>query len=113
MAKRKSLVIYQENNPPIQITDDDEKSLTEYAKSLSEFMSLSNISILETSNSAVIIRPSKIASIFVDECDFSEDEEDKKPEKDTKPKTKVVRKKPITKKPKKEEPVDIITDVDA
>ena len=69
-------------------------------------MSLSNISILQTSNSAVITHPSKICSVLVDEVDSEPPKiEDKKS------KIKIPGRKPTTRK-KKEEQVDIITDAD-
>lgn len=103
MKQRKQLTIFQENNPPIIMVDDDERNTSEYARQLSSFMSLNNISILETTHSTAIIRPSKISSILVDSIDISEDKEDKKP------KIKIPERKPITKKKKE---MDIITDVD-
>ena len=109
MTQRKQLTIFQENNMPLTLTDEDETPLSEYANSLSNFMSLNNISILETSHSAVIIRPSKITSILVDPIDLSENEEEKQPEK---PKIKIPgKKKPVVKKTNIKK-VDIITDVD-
>lgn len=107
MAKRKTVTIYQENTSPIIILDDDERTVEEYSNSLSDFMSLSNISILVTSHSAVVIHPSKIISISVSEDDFFS-EEDKEEEK--KPKILIPgrKNKPI---PKKEQ-MDIITDAD-
>ena len=106
MTQRKQLTIFQENNVPITLIDEDDTILSEYANSLSNFMSLNNISILETSHSAVIARPSKITLILVDNIDVSENEEDKE---EDKPKIRIPGKKIVVtkKKPK----VDIITDV--
>jgi len=105
MNQKKQLTIFQENNVPIIMIDEDERSLSEYAKELSSFMSLNNISILETTKSTAIIRPSKISSILIDNINISEYEEDKKPQIKTSG-----RKEPIKKK--KQKKVDIITDVD-
>jgi hypothetical protein len=102
MMMPKKLTIYQENNPPITLIDDDESSLEDYSKSLSKFISLNNISILETSHSVLVTRPSKISSILVDNIDFSAKEEEKKLKISIPGKKKVVK--------KKKEQVDIITD---
>lgn len=115
MAKIKAITIYQENNPPIFITDEDDRSKDEYAKELSEFMRLTNVSILETSHSAVIIKPSQISSIHIEEANALPDEKDKEKLVEKKPRKKPVRKpakKETNETPKKEEPMDIITDVD-
>jgi hypothetical protein len=106
MASRKCLTIFQENNSPIIMVDEDDRDLSEYSKELSSFMTLDNISIIETSNSAAIIRPSKISSILVEDVDVTEEEP--KPEK---PPIKIPgrgKNKPAVKKKE----VDIITDVD-
>lgn len=100
MPKRKTVTFFQENNAPVTMIDEDERDIKEYSKSLSDFMSQSNISILNMSSSCLIIRPSKITSIVVDETEIETPQ--------PKPKTKPVKK--VTKKVK-EQPVDIITDV--
>lgn len=110
MSKRKLLTIYQENNAPITVVDDDERTKEEYAQALSEFMRLTNISILETSQSAVIIKPSRINSICIEDIETSDEPDAKK--KATPVKKKAPKKKTAKKPTKKEEPVDIITDVD-
>jgi hypothetical protein len=102
MSKRKSVTVFQENNAPINMLDEDDNDLDEYSKTLSEFMSQSNISILQMSSSRLIIRPSKITSIYVDEIE-SDPQPDKAQQKQVKPIKKS--KKPVKK-------VDIITDVD-
>jgi hypothetical protein len=96
MSKRKAVTVFQENNAPINMIDEDDKDLDEYSKSLSEFMSQSNISILQMSSSRLVIRPSKITSIFIDEIEAD------KPKKV----------KPIKKNKKQVKELDIITDVD-
>jgi len=106
MPKQKKLTIYQENNPPITLIDDDESSLEEYSQSLSNFMSLNNISILQTSNSSIVTHPSRICSILVNDIDSTEPT---KPE-EKKPKIKIPGRKSTIKK--KKEQVDIITDAD-
>jgi hypothetical protein len=105
MSKQKrKIVIYQENVEPIHLDDEDERNDEEYAKALSSFMSLNNISILHTSTTSLILRPSKINSIQITP--------DVKAAIKNIPKAKS-KKTPIKKENKKnEESVDIITDVD-
>ena len=100
MSKRKLVTVFQENNAPINMIDEDDKDIVEYSKSLSDFMSKTNISILMMSSSCLIIRPSKITSIVVDETEIID-----------KPKPKIKPVKKAKKKIVKEEPMDIITDV--
>ena len=104
MTIRKHLTIFQENNAPIVMIDEDERDLTEISKDLSSFMTLDNISILETSTSVAIIRPSRISSILVETIDqFEEKTKVDKPQIKIPGRTK--KKKTTNKK------VDIITDV--
>ncbi len=93
--KKKHLVIYQENVQQIHLEDEDNRDLEEYTKSLSNFMSLNTISILQLSKSALIVHPSKICSILVEEEAILE-----KPVPTT-----------VKKKKTKKKQVDIITDV--
>ena len=100
MPKRKTVTFFQENNAPITMVDEDETALEDYSKSLSNFMSQNNISILEMSSSCLIIRPSKITSIVIDESEITNNQ-------------KAQIKQPVKKVKKKikEKSVDIITDV--
>lgn len=105
MEKRKTIVIYQENSSPIYLEDDDDRDLEEYTKSLSSFMTLTNISILHTSAATLITRPSKICSMTVHEDKIYKDglmevQEDTPDPVETKDQE------------EKSEQVDIITDVD-
>ena len=84
---------------------EDETDLDEYADNLANFMQLSNISVLQTSHTAVITRPSKISSIVVNDVETFEAE---KPKMGSTPKVSI----PKPKKQIKEQPVDIITDAD-
>ena len=104
MATTKTVVVYQENNAPIELIDEDERSLEDYSKSLSKFMTLNNISILKTSHDSIVIRPSKISSIHVNVTEFLSKPEGVGPAPIPKKKAaKTKLKKPV---------VDIITDVD-
>lgn len=114
MSTKKSIVIFQENNPPISLTDEDERSREDYAKSLSNFMRFPNVSILVTSNSAVIIKPSRINSIHIEEYNvIDEVPQEQQLMQKTKPTpAKTAKKKPAKKKEKIKQEMDIITDVD-
>jgi hypothetical protein len=107
MEKRKTIVIYQENNAPIYLEDDDDKDLEEYTKTLSSFMTLTNIAILHTSTASLITRPSKICSMTVHEEDNSFKELQQQQEEGL-----LAVKEIVEPKEEKKEEVDIITDVD-
>ena len=96
---RKRVIFYQENTVPIQLMDEDDRSLEDYSKSLTKFLTNTNISILNLSNSSLIIRQSKINAAVVEELEES---------------VKYTKQKPVKKRVKKikEEQVDIITDAD-
>ena len=63
----KLITIFQDGGQNIIINDNDNSNLQEYSKNISSLLEFSNISILHTSNSSTILRPSKILSIHVDE----------------------------------------------
>jgi hypothetical protein len=92
--KRKTITVYQKNIPPIYLEDEDSRNMTEYSEALSSFMTLTNISILETSTASLITRPSEICAIEVHE-ETIHDAEDQ----------------PV-KVEENKEAMDIITDVD-
>jgi hypothetical protein len=94
---RKKVTIYQENNVPIELIDEDDRSIEDYSKSLTKFLTNTNISILKLSTSSLIIRPSKISSAVVEEMEES---------------VKTTKQKPVKKRVEKIKEVDIITDAD-
>lgn len=63
----KTITINQENADPLILQDEDNRDKKKYAEELSKLLSYHTITILETSHSIAIIRPSKITSIKVDE----------------------------------------------
>jgi len=65
----KRIIIFQENTSAVEVYDDDETELGDYTKNLSQILENANITILETSESSVILRPSKINSILVNSVD--------------------------------------------
>lgn len=97
----KAITIFQDGGHTIFVNDDDDSDLKEYTKKISSILTYNNISVLYTTSGSVIIRPSKILSIRVEEIKIRSDEEDKSKEKSM----------PVE-EDKKEEPIDIITDGD-
>ena len=64
----KKIKIYQEETEPIMLEDEnDDRSIEEYTKELSNLMNSGNISMLLFSNSSVTLRPSKLVSFYVEE----------------------------------------------
>lgn len=52
---------------PIELCDESDESLEEYSKSFHDLLTSSNIKILQTTSSILIIRPSKIDGILISE----------------------------------------------
>lgn len=67
----KELVIFQEGAGAVIIYDDDNQEFHEYAKKLSSIFQSGSVSILTTSKSSLLIRPSKLVSIRISEIDLS------------------------------------------
>jgi hypothetical protein len=63
----KRIVIYQENIEPIILNDDDTSQISSYVEDLSKILNLKRIVTIQTTDKALIIRPSKISSISVSE----------------------------------------------
>jgi len=63
----KEITIYQANNPPIQLTDDEDLNISDFTKKLSSMLEAGNVTILEMESGNVIIRPHKIDSVHVRE----------------------------------------------
>jgi len=95
----KRIVIFQEGSNTVELLDDDGSDVPNYAERLSDLLQVGNVSIINTTGGSLVVRPSKITSVLI--------QDHKEPPK-----------KPIKKDPKnikKAEPkkeVDIITDVD-
>lgn len=73
----KVITLYQENSEPLILHDEDKEDKKKYAEQLSNLLSHHTITILETSHSVAIIRPSKVTSIKVDEEQNTKQESDK------------------------------------
>jgi hypothetical protein len=65
----KRIVIYQENVEPIILNDDDNTQISSYMENLSKILNLKRIVTIQTTDKALILRPSKVSSISVSEID--------------------------------------------
>jgi hypothetical protein len=70
----RKITIYQEGEP-IQLLDDSSSNIQQDSKELSKLLHSNNVSVLITTSAALIIRPSKINSILVEELSSDEIEE--------------------------------------
>ena len=95
----KRIVIFQQNTPAVEMYDDDESEVIEYTNRLTQILENANITVLETSDSSAVLRPSKINSILVYPIDPLPKDEQPQEKKNSK------------KKPKAKDE-DIITDAD-
>lgn len=72
----KKIIIYQENKE-IELMDNDSEDVSKYTKELSKIINnTSNVYILETTTKNLILKPSSIISISVEELNS----DNKKPE---------------------------------
>ena len=63
----KVVIIFLTNGECISIKDQDNLDLSNYSKKLSDLLQSNNVTILHTSESSVIVRPSKVQAILVNE----------------------------------------------
>lgn len=63
----KIIKIFSENSEIVEIRDGDDSDLQSYAKSLSPLLESNNISILHTTTTSIILKPSKINLITVED----------------------------------------------
>ena len=103
----KKLVIYQENNEPIVLFDNDDIKIETYCKDAEGVFHSQTISTIHTTEGSVILRPGKLLSILVQDI-LTQDPETVKSEILIEPKKKKVVKKKSTKK----EEIDIIKDAE-
>lgn len=61
----KKLKVYLENGEIIDLLDDNKSDLLKYAEKISKLLEASTAQIIETSNSIMIVRPSKISAIKI------------------------------------------------
>jgi len=91
----KKIIVYQEGVEKIELLDNDDGNILSFAQSLSNVLKSSTVSIINASDTALIVKPSKVISILI---------------KDQSNEVKITPQHPKPKKVKKK--VDIITDVD-
>ena len=80
----RKITICQRESDTIVVYDNNEDPIDEYSQELSNLMKMGNISILKTSESSVVLRPSKITGILVEDIGDIKNEkppEEKPPEK--------------------------------
>lgn len=104
----RKITIYQEGEA-IRLFDDNSSSIQDTSKELTKMMYSNNISILVTAEAAVIIRPSKINSILVENLNVEEDDDDEDEESLLVDPVKDIANQKLQKKP---EQMDVITDVE-
>jgi len=96
----RKITIHQNDTQTIELIDDSDEPIEEYCANLSQVMKMGNIAILKTSSASVVLRPSKVVGIKVEDSASSE----------VKPPT-IIPPEESKEKPKTNE--DIITDVDS
>lgn len=70
----KHISIITKSNNEIVIKDNNTNKLSKYCKTLSEILSHGNVSILQTDNEAIIIKPSNIEYFKIVEVITNEDD---------------------------------------
>jgi len=68
----RTITIHQNDTQNIEVFDDSDEPLDTYCNRLSELMKMGNIAILKTSSASVILRPSKVVGIKVEDSASSE-----------------------------------------
>lgn len=67
----KKIIIYQENDKEIELIDDNSDNISIYTKEVSKVLNdISSVYILETTSKNLIVKPSKINLISVEELDI-------------------------------------------
>lgn len=61
----KTIKIFQENAPTIELYDDDSGDILEYSMRLSELLKSTDIEIIKTTSGCAILKPSEIKSMLV------------------------------------------------
>lgn len=70
----RKITIHQNDTQNIEVLDDSNEPIDEYCTRLSELMKMGNIAILKTSSASVVLRPSKVVGIKVEDSASSETE---------------------------------------
>ncbi len=62
----RKITIHQEDAKNIEVFDENDDPLDEYCNRLSTLMKMGNVAILQTSSASVVLRPSKVVGIKVE-----------------------------------------------
>lgn len=65
----KKIVIHQENSDTITLLDEDSTNLDSYSNDMVKILESQKICIVETTSGNILLKPSKIISIFVTELE--------------------------------------------
>jgi len=68
----RKITIYQQGSSNVEILDDSDLPLDEYCQELSRLFKMTNVSILKTSQSTFIGRPSQLTGIVVEDAQTEE-----------------------------------------
>jgi len=71
----RKITICQQESDSIVVYDNSEDPIDEYSEELSKLMKMGSISILKTSESSVVLRPSKITGLVVEDIENIKNEE--------------------------------------
>ena len=63
----RTITIHQSDAENIKVLDDSEDPMDQYCSNLAELMKMGNVAILKTSSASVVLRPSKIVGIKVED----------------------------------------------
>jgi hypothetical protein len=66
------ITVYQKDSDSVELLDDSDTNLEEYCRELSKLFQMTNVSILKTSHSTFIGRPSQLIGIVVEDTDTGE-----------------------------------------
>ena len=92
----KTIVVYQDHTEKIELFDNADGDVESFALELSNVLKSGTVSIINTSDASLVVRPSKITSILIKDQS----------------KSVILTPKPVKAKKKLKEKVDIITDAD-
>ncbi len=70
----RKITIHQNDTQNIEVLDDSNEPIDEYCNRLSDLMKMGNIAILRASSASVVLRPSKVVGIKVEDSATSETE---------------------------------------
>lgn len=69
------ITIYQKGAENVELFDDSNMNMDEYCTELSKLFQVNNITILKTTNSVFLVRPSKLTGIQVEEVKKIEEQQ--------------------------------------